>query len=314
MAAPLLRRLARLVALPILVASLLVFAPHPADAASGGRIGGGSFRSAPSMPRSFSGSGGYRGGGGYGGGFGGGGIGFPFIVPIFGFGGGGLFGFLILMAVVGLLMNALRGGGGAPRLSGDGGMVEAPVDGPVTMAQLQVGLLASARDLQDDLRRLAASADTGSSAGLQRVLQETTLALLRNPELWVYGNVETGEVRFAQAESTFNRLSMQERSKLRQELTTNVSGQRLSAAGRVAAGSSDAASDYLVVTLLVASRRRLQLPAAGTADQLRDSLQRLGSVAADDLLALEVIWQPEGEGESLSAAELVTQYPSLQHL
>jgi uncharacterized membrane protein len=82
----------------------------------------------------------------------------------------------------------------------------------------------------------------------------------------------------------------------------------------VAAGSSDAASDYLVVTLLVASRRRLQLPAAATADQLRDSLQRLGSVAADDLLALEVIWQPEGEGESLSSAELVTQYPSLQHL
>jgi uncharacterized membrane protein len=315
MAAPLLRRLASLMALPILVASLLVFAPHSADAASGGRIGGGSFRSAPSMPRSFSGSGGYRGGsgGGFGGGFGGGGIGFPFIVPIFGFGGGGLFGFLVLMAVVGLLMNALRGGGG-PRLSGDGGMVEAPQDGPVTMAQLQVGLLASARDLQDDLRRLAASADTGSSAGLQRVLQDTTLALLRNPELWVYANVETGDVRFAQAESTFNRLSMQERSKLRQELTSNVSGQRLSGAGRVAAGSSDAASDYLVVTLLVASRRRLQLPAAATADQLRDSLQRLGSVAADDLLALEVIWQPEGEGESLSSAELVTQYPSLQHL
>ncbi|MFO0017839.1 MAG: DUF1517 domain-containing protein [Synechococcaceae cyanobacterium] len=312
MAAPLLRRLASLLALPILVASLLVVAPHPADAASGGRIGGGSFRSAPSMPRNFSGSGGYR--GGYGGGFGGGGFGFPFIVPIFGFGGGGLFGFLVLMAVVGLLMNALRGGGDGPRLSGGGRLVEAPVDGPVTMAQLQVGLLASARDLQDDLRRLAASADTSSSSGLQRVLQDTTLALLRNPELWVYANVETGEVRFAQAESTFNRLSMQERSKLRQEITTNVSGQRLSASGRVAAGSSDAASDYLVVTLLVASRRRLQLPAAASADQLRDSLQRLGSVGADDLLALEVIWQPEGEGESLSASELVTQYPDLQHL
>ena len=69
-----------------------------------------------------------------------------------------------------------------------------------------------------------------------------------------------------------------------------------------------------MVTLLVASRRRLQLPAAASADQLRDSLQRLGSVGADDLLALEVIWQPEGEGESLSASELVTQYPDLQHL
>jgi len=282
--------------LPALITAALavvLLLPQPSLAASGGRIGGGSFRSAPSMPRSY--GGGYGGGGmqrGYGGG-----IGFPFIVPFF-FGGGGLFGFLVLMAVVGL----------------DGGMAQAPLDGPVTMAQLQVGLLASARDLQNDLRRLAASADTCSSAGLQRVLQDTTLALLRNPELWVYGNVETGEVRFSQAESTFNRLSMQERSKLRQEITTNVAGQRLNSAGRVAAGSSDAASDYLVVTLLVASRRRLQLAAAATADQLRDSLQRLGSVAADDLLALEVIWQPEGEGESLSAAELVTQYPDLQHL
>ncbi|MEB3168538.1 MAG: DUF1517 domain-containing protein [Cyanobium sp.] len=313
MAAPLMRRLVSLAAVPILLASLLVIAPHSALAASGGRIGGGSFRSAPSMPRSFSGSSGYR--GGYGGGFGGGGIGFPFIVPIFGFGGGGLFGFLVLMAVAGLLMNALRGGGGPRLAGGDGEMEEQPpVEGPVTMAQVQVGLLASARDLQSDLRRLAAAADTSSSVGLQRVLQDTTLALLRNPELWVYANVETGEVRFAQAESTFNRLSMQERSKLRQEITTNVSGQRLNGGGPVVAGRSDAASDYLVVTLLVASRRRLQLTAAGNAEQLRDSLQRLGSVGADDLLALEVIWQPEGEGESLSSAELVTQYPDLQHL
>jgi uncharacterized membrane protein len=313
MAAPLMRRLVSLAAVPILLASLLVIAPHSALAASGGRIGGGSFRSAPSMPRSFSGSSGYR--GGYGGGFGGGGIGFPFIVPIFGFGGGGLFGFLVLMAVAGLLINALRGGGG-PRLAGGDGEFDErpPVEGPVTMAQVQVGLLASARDLQNELRRLAAAADTSTSVGLQRVLQDTTLALLRNPELWVYANVETGEVRFAQAESTFNRLSMQERSKLRQELTSNVSGQRLNGGGQVVAGRSDAASDYLVVTLLVASRRRLQLTAAGNAEQLRDSLQRLGSVGADDLLALEVIWQPEGEGESLSSAELVTQYPDLQHL
>ena len=46
---------------------------QPADAARGGRMGGGSFR-APSMPRSGGrsyGGGGYR-GGGYGGGYGGG--------------------------------------------------------------------------------------------------------------------------------------------------------------------------------------------------------------------------------------------------
>jgi uncharacterized membrane protein len=309
MGSRLLRRLAGLMVVPVLVAGLLIASPPPAQAASGGRIGGGSFRSAPSMPRS------YGGGGFSGGGYRGGGIGFPFIVPIFGFGGGGLFGFLILMAVAGVVVNALRGGGG-PSLGGSGSELayRPRPDGPVSIAQIQVGLLASARDLQDDLRRLAGSSDTSSSTGLQRVLQETSLALLRHPDLWVYASGEVGQVPFASAESTFNRLSMQERSKLERELTANVAGRRFSEPAAVAPGASDAASDFIVVTLLVASRRTLAIRGAGSADDLRDSLQKLGAVGADDLLALEVIWQPEGAGEVLSTEQVITAYPDLQHL
>ncbi len=312
------RRLASLMVVPMLVAGLVFSAPAPAQAASGGRIGGGSFRSAPSMPRSYGGGsygGGY--GGGYrSGGYGGGGIGFPFLVPIFGFGGGGLFGFLILMAVAGLLVNAVRGGGGAPALGGGGSdLAYRPrTDGPVSIAQIQVGLLATARDLQDDLRRLAGSADTSNSGGLQRVLQETSLSLLRHPDLWVYANGEVGQIPFASAESTFNRLSMQERSKLERELTANVAGRRFSEPAAIAAGASDATSDFIVVTLLVASRSRLAIKGAGTAEDLRDSLQKLGAVGAEDLLALEVIWQPEGAGEVLSTEQVITAYPELQHL
>ncbi len=307
-----LRRSLSWLALPALIAGLLLIQPEPGYAASGGRIGGGSFRSAPSMPRGYGGGGSYR--GGYGGGYGGG-IGFPFIIPFFGFGGGGLFGLLVLMAIVGLFVNALRGGGGAPSLgSGDGGPITTSrPDGPVSIAQVQLGLLASARDLQADLRRLAGSADTSSPAGLQRVLQDTSLALLRHPDLWVYANSEVGQVPFASAESTFNRLSMAERSKLDRELTTNVGGQR-SSEGAKAAGDSDATSDFIAITLLVASRNRLTLKGAASAEQLRDSLQLLGGVGADDLLALEVIWQPEGAGEVLSTEELLTAYPDLQHL
>ena len=314
MGSRLLRRLAGLMVVPVLVAGLLIASPPPAQAASGGRIGGGSFRSAPSMPRSYGGGGGY-GGGFSGGGYRGGGIGFPFIVPIFGFGGGGLFGFLILMAVAGVVVNALRGGGG-PSLGGSGSELayRPRPDGPVSIAQIQVGLLASARDLQDDLRRLAGSSDTSSSTGLQRVLQETSLALLRHPDLWVYASGEVGQVPFASAESTFNRLSMQERSKLERELTANVAGRRFSEPAAVAPGASDAASDFIVVTLLVASRRTLAIRGAGSADDLRDSLQKLGAVGADDLLALEVIWQPEGAGEVLSTEQVITAYPDLQHL
>jgi uncharacterized membrane protein len=312
-----LRRVVSWLALPALVLSLLVVAPEPGWSASGGRIGGGSFRSAPSMPRSYGGGsyrGGGYGGGGYGGGYRGGyggGIGFPFVLPFF-FGGGGLFGFLVLMAVVGLIVNAVRGGAGA--MAGGGGALAAPrADGPVSVAQVQVGLLASARDLQSDLRRLAASADTSNATGLQAVLQETSLALLRHPDLWVYANVEVGQVPFPAAEATFNRLSMAERSKLDRELTSNVAGQRFQDSAR-AAGESDATSDFIAVTLLVASRQRLALPAAGSADQLRQGLQMLGAVAASDLLAVEVIWQPEGAGEVLSADQLLTAYPDLQHL
>jgi uncharacterized membrane protein len=310
------RRCLSWLALPALLISLLLVHPEPSAAASGGRIGGGSFRSAPSMPRSY--GGGSYGGGGYGGGGGyrGGGIGFPFLLPIFGFGGGGLFGFLLLMAVVGLIANALRGGGGGgPALSyGDGPMATAArADGPVSIAQVQLGLLASARELQADLRRLAATADTSSNQGLQRVLQETSLALLRNPDLWVYAAVEVGQVPFVSAESTFNRLSMAERSKLDRELTTNVQGQRADELSQKV-GDSDATSDFIAITLLLASRSRLNLQGAGSGEALRNSLQVLGGVSADDLLALEVIWQPEGIGEVLSTEQLITAYPQLAHL
>ena len=302
------RRLLATLLVPLLVVGFSLISVQPADAARGGRMGGGSFR-APSMPRS---TGGYRGGSGYsGGGYRGGGFGFPFIIPIFGFGGGGLFGLLILMAIAGVLVNALRGAGGGPAI---GGAPAAPaVPSKVNMIQVQVGLLAGAKALQDDLRALAASSNTSTSSGLQRLLQESTLALLRQPDLWVYANAECGSVPFSSAEATFNRLSMNERSKLDAELTSNVGGQNL-ASSSDSVGDADATNEFIVVTLLVASTATAKLDGAGTGEELRQTLRILGSTSSSDLMALEVIWQPEGRGDVLSAEELLTAYPNLQHL
>ena len=69
-----------------------------------------------------------------------------------------------------------------------------------------------------------------------------------------------------------------------------------------------------MVTLLVASTATAQLKGASTAEELRQSLRILGSTSSTDLIALEVIWQPEGRGDVLSAEELITAYPNLQHL
>lgn len=300
------RRLLASLLLPLVIVGLCLFQAQPADAARGGRMGGGSFR-APSMPRS---GGSYR-GGSYGGGYRGGGMGFPFLIPIFGFGGGGLFGLLILMAVAGVLVNALRGVGNAPSIGGAAAAPAMPRN--VNMIQVQVGLLASAKSLQDDLRSLAASSDTSSSAGLQRLLQETTLALLRQPDLWVYANAESGSVPFSSAESTFNRLSMNERSKLDAELTSNFGGRRTTDTSN-SSGDADATNEFIVVTLLVASTASAKLAGADTGEDLRQTLRILGSTASSELMALEVIWQPEGRGDVLSANDLVTAYPNLQHL
>ena len=90
---------------PLLIAVSLPMVSSTAEAARGGRIGGSSFRkfSRPSYGD------GLRRGGGYTRSYGRGGFGFPFVIPIFGFGGGGgLFGLLMLMAILGVLLNARR--------------------------------------------------------------------------------------------------------------------------------------------------------------------------------------------------------------
>ena len=66
--------------------------------------------------------------------------------------------------------------------------------------------------------------------------------------------------------------------------------------------------------MLVAARNNLNLNDDNNSEQLRENLQILGSISSADLIALEVIWQPEGQGDVLSSEELVTAYPNLKHL
>lgn len=305
-----------------LVATLVLGQADGALAArSGGRIGGGSFR-APSRTytapsRNYrSPSGGY--GGGYGGGYyPGGGYGFPFLVPIFSIGGGfgGLFTLLIFISIASFLVRSVRRN--QDELGYDSyGETANPA---VAVARLQVGLLASARTLQSDLDRIAASANTGSSAGLAQVLQETTLALLRHPEYWVYAGSETQKTRLEAAELQFNRLALAERSKFTTELLSNVNNQMkqapaiesLPAAGELAATELTGVGEYIVVTLLVATQGQLELPKINSSDDLRQALSQFGAVSSDRLLALEVLWTPQAEDDTLSSDDLVGAYPNL---
>jgi uncharacterized membrane protein len=289
---------------------MLVFA-NAGDALaarSGGRIGGGSFRT----PRTYSPpGGGYRSpGGGYG--FPGGGIGFPFLFPFPFFGvGGGLFSLLIFIAIANFLLRSLRSAGGDSNLGG----YSSP---KVSVAQVQVGLLSSARELQQELNQIARTADTSTGAGRAMVLQEATLALLRHPEYWVYGASEAQQAGLESAEAKFNQYALAERSKFTEETLSNVNSQLRQAQDKPALseGSGQLAQqesgEYIVVTLVVGAEGQLKVPEVNSGDDLRQALRQIGGISSDRLLAVEVLWTPQAEGDTLSTDDLLANYPNLR--
>lgn len=303
---------------PFLIASLvitLVFshADGALAARSGGRVGGGSFR-APSpsysTPRTYVSPGGY--GGGYGGGYyPGGGFGFPFIMPIFGFGGGGLFTILIFIAIATFLTRAFRGS----QAGDDYGYS----DSTVSVAEVQVGLLSEARELQADLDRIGETADTSSPEGLTQVLQEATLALMRHPEYWVYAGSKSAQTSLQAAEDQFNRLALAERSKFSEETLSNVNNLLKQAADRQAlleAGGqlvqSQDPGEYIVVTLIVATQGKLQLPSVNSTQDLRQVLSQVGSIPSERLMAVELLWTPQAPGDTLTGEQMIEGYPDLK--
>jgi uncharacterized membrane protein len=311
-----------------LLKSLLVFgliftlvlgnAGNALAARSGGRIGGGSFR-APSRTYSPPSSGYRSPAGGYGGGYGygyGGGFGIPFIFPFFGFGGGfgGLFGILIFFALANFLVQSFRRMGEASDND-----VPGYSNPKISVGRVQVGLLEGARGLQKELDELGRTADTGSAEGRAQVLQESTLALLRHPEYWVYGAAQSQQTALEAAEAKFNQLALAERSKFTEETLSNVNNQLregTSKASLTADGgplvATEAPGEYIIVTILVGVEGKLELPKINSSDELRQALRQIGGISSDRLLAVEILWTPQAEGDTLTSDDLMAEYPDLK--
>jgi uncharacterized membrane protein len=289
-----------------LVAAAIFGNAHEAFAKRGGGSFGGSrfsapTRSAPSGGSSYGGGRSYYGGGGGGG--------FFFLPMFFGGGGSGLFTLLLLVIVAGAIMQAFRGNGDGEGITG--------TNSKVSVTKIQVGLLASARSLQQELTRLALESDTSTSDGIATVARETAIALMRHPEYWVYVSSAKDNTTFALAEQKFNGLVMSERSKLNAEVLRNVGG-RLTQGKTTAALPSESSSvedpsEYIVVTILlaVAGESLSKLPVLRSSADLQSALSTIGSVPTDSLLAVEVLWEPQSENYTLTSDEALTIYPDL---
>lgn len=287
-------------------------------ARSGGRIGGGSFRAPSSRtftPRTYA----PPGGGGYYAPYPGGGFGFPFLIPFWGIGGGfgGVFSILIFLAIANFLVQSFR-----RVTSNDTEEADYNNNSTVSITRLQVGLLAQARGLQTELNHIAETADTNTPEGRAEILQEASLALLRHPEYWVYAGGGTQQAKLNAAESQFNRLSLAERSKFSEETLSNVNNQLKAALAKEALPPaeldnptrliSEGPGEYIIVTLLAATLGKIGIPAINSADDLRQALRIIGSLPSEQLLAIEVLWTPQAEGDTLTSDDLFAEYPDLK--
>lgn len=294
---------------------------------SGGRTGGGSFRRSPSTnspirsnpapiqtnpnrsnnntiiaPIFIPGSGGYNNNNGYNNNSGGyysgssDGSGFVIVMVLLGIGG---LGFLVYRTLK--MMNVGGGIAGGSELDNN----------KVTISKLQVGLLAEARAIQQELAEMALDADTDTPEGLVVLLQEAAIALLRTPENWVYVSANSQATDRDRAEGLFSNMSVTERSKFSAETLVNVNGRVRNNQSYKAELDQDPAA-YIVVTLLVGTEYdRPLFDKVNSRETLQKALESMAGVSPEALSVFELLWTPQSQADALTSDEMLTEYTDM---
>eukprot|EP00268_Persea_americana_P011197 TRINITY_DN146_c0_g1_i1.p1 TRINITY_DN146_c0_g1~~TRINITY_DN146_c0_g1_i1.p1 ORF type:complete len:118 (-),score=28.44 TRINITY_DN146_c0_g1_i1:245-598(-) len=113
-------------------------------------------------------------------------------------------------------------------------------------------------------------------------------------------------------EKRFNKLSIEERGKFDEETLVNVNNiKKQSTSSQRSKGFSN---EYIVITVLVAAEGVHKLPVINGSADLKEALQKLGSIPSRKTLAVEVLWTPQNENDTLSERELLEDYPLLRPL
>lgn len=182
----------------------------------------------------------------------------------------------------------------------------------VTVSKLQVALDSELHSLQSELSQLTLEANTETPEGLRQLLDASALALLRNTEHWthVLGSSQTIFSR-EEAETAFRRMSIEERSKFSAETLSNIEG-KIQQRPFVAPNLEAEPAAYIVVTLLIGTADDKPLfGEINSAQAMQEALKTIASMRSDYLLVFELLWSPQVETDSLTQAELATEYADL---
>jgi uncharacterized membrane protein len=185
----------------------------------------------------------------------------------------------------------------------------------VTVSRIQVAVLAQAREVQQKLNEITLTIPTDTPQGLYQLMQEVALILLRVPESWshVLASSQTVASR-QQAEALFTKLAIAQRSQFSVETLTNVGG-RKSQSRSYKLDPSDGPAAYIVVTLLIGTADdRPLFTDVNSTSALQATLEKIASIPEEYLMAFQVLWSPQVEGDTLTYDELLTEYSDLRQI
>jgi hypothetical protein len=180
----------------------------------------------------------------------------------------------------------------------------------VCVSSIQVALLANC-PIQAELGEIVRTMPVESPEQRQAQLQAVLLTLLRLPEYWSHVKIESQTFPTRTAAGTyFEQWSMQSRSKLSEEtLIRDSFGVREKT---VTINPDEDPAAYVVVSLLIGSTQdQALLTAENSSENLEQSLKKLATLRAEELLITELIWSPEESSDSLSREELMMEYGDL---
>jgi uncharacterized membrane protein len=181
----------------------------------------------------------------------------------------------------------------------------------VTVSKLQVAMLAQAREIQSRLSEISLEVDTETPEGLQWVMQESVVALLRTPENWTHALASSQAVKTEAAEKIFNQISVAERSKFSAETLVNVRGVNRRQK-TIAIDPEKEPAAYIVVTLLIGTEH--DKPLFGqirSQAELQTALEAIAAIPPSHLLIFELLWSPQAETDSLTYDELLSEYSDM---
>ncbi|KAM4115985.1 hypothetical protein ACJW30_02G015800 [Castanea mollissima] len=164
---------------------------------------------------------------------------------------------------------------------------------------------------QRELSTLTTAIDASKNKSFHFFLTESAVALLRHRKYWISGYSSVVRRWSLKAvEKEFRQLSTDERVKYDIESLVNVDNMKVQRT--IIPKDNEVEKNYIVVTILVAVKGALNIPEIKSTEDLRTALHYLNTIGSTNTLAVEVLWSPQAEHDTLSEDELLENYPLLR--